>query len=151
MYFSERKVVKKSSVSALVGKTLDEAKSGSCKKLRNRAANSYAGLSEKQILQVTNIKFKYRVHNAKFTNKAAPKPVVAKSVQSQNQIDLIVLSKDPVKYNGKARKYILSIMNVFSRFLWLLAMEKKLIAFKMTGAQDSKANCTSSANTLKLK
>lgn len=50
----------------------DEAKSVGCKKLRNHAANSYTGLSEKQILHVTNSEFKYRVHNVKFNNKAVP-------------------------------------------------------------------------------
>ena len=53
----------------------DQAKSVGCKKLRNHAANSYTGLSEKQIIHVTNSEFKYRVHNVKFTNKAVPKPV----------------------------------------------------------------------------
>ena len=75
----------------------DEAKSVGCKKLRNHAANSNTGLSEKQIIHVTNGEFKYRVHNVRFTNNAGPKPVFAKHVQSQHQIDLIDLSKDPVK------------------------------------------------------
>ena len=110
-------MIKRSSMSAV----FDEAKkSVGCKKLRNHAANSYKGLSEKQILHVTNTEFKYRVHNVKFTNKAVPKPVFAKHVQYQHQIDLIDLSKDPVKNKGKLYKYILSVMDV-----WLRAMEKK--------------------------
>ena len=79
----------------------DSKKSVGCKKLRNHAANIYKGLSEKQILHVTNSEFKYRVHNVKFTNKAVPKPVFAKHVQYQHQIDLIDLNKDPVKNKGK--------------------------------------------------
>ena len=47
LYFSGKKVVKKSSISAVVANTFDQAKSGGCKKLRDRAASSYAGLSEK--------------------------------------------------------------------------------------------------------
>ena len=96
------------------------------KKLRDQAASSYAGLSDKKkILQVTNNESKYRVHNARFTNKATRKPVTAKRLQSQHQIDLIDLSKDPVKHNGKVYKYILSVIDVFSRFLWLVPMERK--------------------------
>ena len=106
--FCRKKVVKKSLISTNVGHTFKQAKSGGCKKLRYRAASSYADLSEKKILQVTNNEFKYRVHNAKFTNKATPKPVTAKHVQSQHQIDLIDLSKDPVKHNGKVYKYVMS-------------------------------------------
>ena len=39
---------------------------------------------------------KYRIHNARFTNKARPRPVTAKRAQSQHQIDQIDLSKEPV-------------------------------------------------------
>ena len=58
--------------------------------------------------------FKYRVHKVKFTNKAVPKLVFAKHVQSQNQIDLIDLRKDPVKNKGKLYKKILSVMDVMT-------------------------------------
>ncbi|KAL9983848.1 hypothetical protein ACROYT_G006088 [Oculina patagonica] len=125
LYFAGKKVVKKSLIPVVVGKTFDKAKSGGCKKLRNRAASSYAGVSEKNILQVTSSDLKYRVHNAKFTNKAIPKPVTANHVQSQHQIDLVDLSKDPVRHNGKVYKYVLSVIDVFSRFLWLVPMESK--------------------------
>ena len=84
LYFAGKKVDKKSLISTIIGNTFKQAKSGDCKKLRYRAASSYAGLSEKKILQVSNNEFQYRVHNAKFTNKATPKPVTAKHVQSQH-------------------------------------------------------------------
>ena len=35
------------------------------RKIRFRAAESYAGMSERQILQITNDNFKYRQFNAK--------------------------------------------------------------------------------------
>ena len=84
LYFDDKKVVKKSAISGLVSKTFDDAKSGGCKKLRNRAAAGFVGLSERNILRETNSKIKYRIHNVKFTNKAAPRPVTAKSVQAQH-------------------------------------------------------------------
>ena len=91
LYFGGLKVVKQSSVSAVVGKMFHDAKSGGCKKLRNRAAESYAGLTERKILRITSNELKYRIHNAKFRNKGTPRPVRAKHVQSQHQIDLIDL------------------------------------------------------------
>lgn len=94
-----------------------ETLAGGCKKLRYQAVSSYAGLSEKKILQVTNNEFKYRVHNAKLKKKTTPKPVTVKHVQLQHQIDLTDLSKDPVKNNGKVYKYVLSVIDIFSRFL----------------------------------
>ena len=48
LFFSGKKVVKNSSISAVVANTFDQVKSGGCKKLRDQAASSYAGLSEKK-------------------------------------------------------------------------------------------------------
>jgi len=47
-------------------------------------------------------------------NKATPKLITAKLVQSQHQIDLIDLVKDPVKHNGKVYKYVLSVIDMFA-------------------------------------
>ena len=68
--------------------------------------------------------------NTEFTtlnsqNKVTPKSVTAKHVQSQHQIDLIDLSNDPVKHNGKVHKYVLSVIDIFSRFLWLVPLKSK--------------------------
>ena len=68
LYFDDKKVVKKSAISGLVSKTFDDAKSGGCKKLRNRAAAGFVDLSERNILRETKSKIKYRIHNVKFTN-----------------------------------------------------------------------------------
>lgn len=125
LYFNGRKVVKKSDVSRIVGKTFKETKSAGYKKLKYRAADSYAGLTERQIRQVTSSNIKYRIHNAAFTNKVVPKPVRANHVQSQHQIDLVDLNKQPVQYAGKTYRYILSVMDVFSRYLWLAPLQKK--------------------------
>lgn len=76
-------------------------------------------------MRITNNELKYRLHNVKFTNKATPRPVKAKYVHSQHQVDLIDLSKEPVKYNGKECKYVLSVVDIFSRFLWLRPLERK--------------------------
>ena len=48
LYFDGKKVLKKSSIGSLVATTFDQAKAGGCKKLRNRAAAGFAGLSEKK-------------------------------------------------------------------------------------------------------
>ena len=54
------------------------------------------------MLRIVNSNFAFTTLS--FTNKAVPKPVFAKHVQSQHQIDLIDLSKDPVKTKGKLFK-----------------------------------------------
>ena len=125
LYFDGKKVVKKSSTASLLGETFHEAKSGGCKKIRYRNAESFVGLSERNILRVTNSEVRYRDYNAKFTNKATPKPVAAKHVHPQHQINLIDLSREHVRHNGKIYKYVLTVLDVFSRFLWLSLLERK--------------------------
>ena len=93
LYFNGKKAVKTSDVSRIVGKTFKETKSGGYKKLKHRAADSYAGLTERQIRHVTSNNVKYRIYNAVFKNKVLPKPVRAKHVHSQHQTDLIDLTK----------------------------------------------------------
>ena len=93
--------------------------------LESRAAESYAGLSENKILEITNKHVKYRKFNVKFLNKAIPRPVRVSSVMEQVQIDLINLSSQRVEYKEKVYRYILPVMGVFSRFHWLSPLQRK--------------------------
>ena len=76
------------------------------KKLRLRAANSLAGLSERDILGITSVQKKYRMFNAKFLNKPKPRPVIVKDVQKQHPIDLVDLSSMRITFKGKVYRYI---------------------------------------------
>ena len=62
LYFDGKKVVK-SLIGSLVATTLDQAKAGGLTK----ATAGFAGVSKKNILQVTNNVAKYCIHNVKFT------------------------------------------------------------------------------------
>lgn len=66
------------------------------------------------------------IHNAKFTNKATPSltEVTTKTVQTQHHIDLVDLSKEAVEHEGLVYKYVLTVMEVFNRYLWLCPLEK---------------------------
>lgn len=109
----------------VVGKTFHACKSAGAKKLRVRAADSYAGVSERKILEVTNKHERYRIFNAKFRNKAIPRPVRTSDVMEQIQIDLVDLSNQRVLCDGKVFRYVLSLMDVFSRFHWLAPLQRK--------------------------
>ena len=69
--------------------------------------------------------FRCRIFNAKFKNRAKPKSVRASAVQHQHQIDLVSMKGTPTTYNGKKYKYILSLMDVFSRYHLLVPLETK--------------------------
>lgn len=83
------------------------------------------GVSEHKILKVTSIDHRYKQFNAKFTNKAYPRPVNAKDIQTQHQIDLVDLNDLQLGRDGKCYQHILSLMNVFSRYQWLEPLEQK--------------------------
>ena len=57
--------------------------SAGVKKLRLRAAESYADLSENKILEITDKHVKYRKYNVKFLDKAIPRAVRVSSVMEQ--------------------------------------------------------------------
>ena len=43
----------------------------------------------------------------------------------QLQLDLVDMNLQAVKYNGKSYRYILSMMDIFSRFHWLVPLQRK--------------------------
>ena len=93
--------MKKSEVPKVADKTFDACKSAGVKKLHVRAAQSYAGLSENKILEVTNKHCKYRKFNVKFWNKAIPRPVrvssLTEQVTSPNRLNKLIQPKVRVR------------------------------------------------------
>ena len=56
---------------------------------------------------------------ASFDNKPPLKPVTASKVWEQIQIDLMSMEDMPVTHEGKVYRWILSVIDVFSRYLVL--------------------------------
>ena len=63
-------------------KTFKKSNSGGYKKIRTRAADGFAGLSNRQMLKLNNNNIKYKKFTARFTDMAKPKPVIAIEVNS---------------------------------------------------------------------
>ena len=118
-------MLKKSDVQRIVSKTFDDTKAAGVKKIRLRAAYSFSGLSKQNIQGITNNEAKYRKFNTKFMNKTVPSPVRTENVFSHLQIDLVNMRNQLIEYENKVYQYILSIMDVFSRFHWLIPLERK--------------------------
>ena len=108
--------MRKSKRKEIVKTTFDASKSAGA---RN------AGMSERRIVKITNNDFKYRQFNVKFTNKAIPRQIRVKRVMEQLQLDLVDMRSQAVEYNGKSYRYILSLMDIFSRFHWLVPWQIK--------------------------
>ena len=60
-----------------------------------------------------------------FSNKPPVPPVISKSVQGCNQIDLDDMRSMTLSTNGTPYNYVLSVLDVFSRYLWLRPLSGK--------------------------
>ena len=89
-------------------------------------------MSNKKILGITKGDIQYKQFSVKFTNKAKPRPVRAKTVHDFHQIDLVDMVKMKLEHKGKCYKYNLLVLDIFSKFHWLAPLESKS-AFEVKG------------------
>ena len=61
-----------------------------------------------------------------FEIKDPLQPIIAKSPMNVCQIDLVIMEKHPLKgYNNKTYFYILDVMDLFSRYIFLKPLQSK--------------------------
>ena len=89
------------------------------RKLFRRIRWHYTGISIKRIQKWLNTNEDHFKTNPVFSNKPPLTPVISKSLQGCNQIDLVDLRSMAVSTNGIQYNYVLSVLDVFSRYLWL--------------------------------
>ena len=95
------------------------------RKLRLRLGGKYSGVSEKNVQRVMERSRKYQLLKARFDNKPILHPIQAKEVNVRHQCDLVDLQKWDVCYRGVRYRYVLSILDVFSRYVWLRPLTGK--------------------------
>jgi len=114
-----------SEVGAIVNYYYQLFKGEGANKLHCRIREHYSGISRRFIQQWLNNNREHCKLNPLFTNKAPLKPVVSSTVQSHHQIDLACIEKYPSETDGEVFSYILSVLDVFSRYLQLRPLKKK--------------------------
>ncbi|CAC5360464.1 unnamed protein product [Mytilus coruscus] len=67
----------------------------------------------------------YKSLTARFKNKAPYRPAVSQGVHHILQIDLVDMQRHKVTHRKKIFKYVLSILDVFSRYVWLRPLQNK--------------------------
>ena len=118
-------VLKKGDVDNVIEWFYNHFKGESARKLDKRVNKYFVGLSRNDIQKWIYANEKHSKEKPFFSNKAPLKPIISKSVLGRNQIDLVDLSKHPQEMKGKTYRYILSVMDVFSRYIWLRPLERK--------------------------
>ena len=120
-----RRILKKSELEWHVKDAFHRSKGSGVRKIKHRLANEVCGVSEAYITRVLRKSTTYQLLQARFNNTQPLKPIRASAVQKRHQIDLINLNKYHVLHGGKIHRYVLSVMDVFSRYLWLKPLTSK--------------------------
>ena len=89
------------------------------RKLFSRIRRHYTGISIKRIHNWLNSNKDHFKTNPIFSNKPPLTPVISKSVQGCNQIDLVDMSLMVVLSNCTKYNYVLYVLDVFSRYQML--------------------------------
>ena len=117
LLFDGKKIARDGDLATFVNTTLTFTKGSGARKLNIRLQSSTVGVSRAKIHRVLDRSAMYQLLKARFTNRANLRPIRAKRVHDRHQVDLIDMSKWPVQHHGKTFRYILSVIDVFSRFL----------------------------------
>jgi len=83
------------------------------------------GVSEDRIKDVLSKLPEYQKEHAKFFNRPPLKHVCSNSEHEILQIDMVHMQREAVSYKREKQTFILSVMDIFSRFLWLRALPRK--------------------------
>ena len=95
------------------------------RKIQPRIKRFYTGISIKRIQKWLNSNEDHFKTNPIFSNKTPLSLVVSETVQGCNQIDLVDMRSMSVTKDGAEYNYILSLLDVFSRFLELRPLSSK--------------------------
>ena len=101
------------------------SKGDGARKLKKRIDEVFTGISEHDIQQYINSSRRNQEIKALFDNKPPLKPVTASKVWERIQIDLMSMEDIPIVHEGKKYRWILSIIDVFSRYLVLRPLHSK--------------------------
>lgn len=124
LYFRGKRVLLKDDLSGIVKNQLNHVQGSGARALKYSFQKKYTGISERRIQQELAKNKEYTSQYARFTNKA-PKSIIAKNVGDRWQIDLISMKSEPIQYQGQTYQYILSVIDVFSRFMICRSLQNK--------------------------
>ena len=94
-------------------------------RVRAKIRQQYTGISIKIIQKWLNSNEDHFKINPIFSNKLFLTPVTSKSIQGCNQVDLVDMRLMAVSTNGGQYNYVLSVLDVFSRYLWFRPLSSK--------------------------
>ena len=121
-------MIRKPEIPGIVYNQYKEAKGIGARPMSTVLKNKQKGVSVRGIQKVLIRDNLHQKMNVRFTNKAPLKPIVSKRPMGRIQLDLIDLSKSSFLMSTRSRpkpQYILSVLDVYSRFTWLRPVRNK--------------------------
>ena len=118
-------VIKKSELSSIVHSYYDESKGDGPLKLSKPIRHRYSGLSRNFIQKNLNVMKETQKIRPLFQNKAPLCPIKAGEVHERHQVDLVNMQSMPVTVGGVTYKYIMSVIDIFSGFVFLRPLQSK--------------------------
>lgn len=121
-------LLKKNEVESCVNLYHSKYKGAGVRKLYKAITKLFIGVSEREVASVINSLHKAQRLKPTFLNKAPIHPVKSSGVMHQVQVDLVDMQSNPVTANSQTFKYVLVLLDVFSRFLFLRPLQSKCSA-----------------------
>ena len=121
-------LLKTNEVHTCISQYYKKYKGAGARKIYYSIVEKFAGVSERVIQEYINNQPKAQRLNPEFKNKADLIPVKSSGVLNQVQIDLVDMNKYPVPIEGTLNmhyRYILVVLDTFSRFLFLRPLRSK--------------------------
>ena len=120
-----RLILRTGEVPKAVSHAFDTSKGGGYKEVAEDIKQTYEGVSREN----ANIELKCLDIQQKtkpvFDNKAPLIPITASKVKERHQIDIVVMTKYPVKKRNSVYKYVLAVLDCYSGYLWLRPLTTK--------------------------
>lgn len=135
LYRLDKKVLLSSDIEKVVKQTFDNIQGCGSRALKIVISRKYTGISQKRVLKCLKKNKMYRKMFARFTNKIPMRSVKALKVGERWQIDLVQMRSDSVQWKGKTYMYILTVVDVHSRYMItrpLRTKSSKEVARKMS-------------------
>ena len=123
--YQGRIVLRKSEITNIISSFIKETKNDGSRKLIQRIKVVYVGITENDIDKEKRKDSRTQILKPQFKNVPPMKPITADCPMAINQVDIVDLSAFPSTYKGLLNKYVLSLIDVFSRFLWLTPLPSK--------------------------
>ena len=93
------------------------------KKRMIHTSYQYTGISRRIIQANLNSRKQNQWVRPLFQNKAPLRPIKASKAQEMHQVDLVSMASMPVTIDGEIFKYIMSVIGIFSWFVFLRPLQ----------------------------